>query len=46
MSVAVYLIAVVILGLGAAILKVPPLVGFIAAGFLLGAADVDRKSVV
>lgn len=42
MSVAVYLITVVILGLGAAILKVPPLVGFIAAGFLLGAADVPE----
>ena len=41
MSLALHLLAVVALGLAAALLRLPPLVGFIAAGFLLGATGVE-----
>lgn len=37
MTLAVHLVAVVVLGFAAAVLKMPPLVGYIAAGFALGA---------
>ncbi|WP_279221969.1 hypothetical protein [Actinomyces wuliandei] len=39
MTVAIYLIVVVALGLVAAVPKLPPLVGFITAGFVLGTAE-------
>ena len=41
MSLALHLLAVVALSLAAALLRLPPLVGFIAAGFLLGATGVE-----
>ncbi|MDO4244327.1 MAG: cation:proton antiporter [Actinomyces sp.] len=37
MTLAVHLVAVLVLGFAAAVLRMPPLVGYIAAGFLLGA---------
>ncbi|CAM2931176.1 cation:proton antiporter family protein [Actinomyces slackii] len=40
MTLAIYLAAVVILGFAAALLRFPPMVGFIAAGFLLGASGL------
>lgn len=41
MSLALHLVTVVLLGFIAALLHLPPLVGFIAAGFVLGAAGVE-----
>ena len=41
MTLAIYLLTIVVLGFAAALLKVPPLVGYIAAGFLLGAFGVE-----
>ncbi|MDO4900413.1 cation:proton antiporter family protein [Actinomyces sp.] len=39
---AAYLLTVVLLGFAAALLRLPPLVGYIAAGFLLGATDLPQ----
>lgn len=36
MTAAAYLLTVVLLGFAAALLRLPPLVGYIAAGFVLG----------
>jgi len=43
---AVYLTAVVLLGFAATLLRLPPLVGFLAAGFVLGACDVEHLGYV
>ncbi|MGK2348234.1 hypothetical protein [Actinomyces sp. W5033] len=42
MTAAAYLLTVVLLGFAAALLRLPPLVGYIAAGFVLGATGVPE----
>ena len=43
---AIYLLAVVVLGFAATLLRLPPLVGFLAAGFVLGASDLPNLDFV
>ncbi|WP_243118481.1 cation:proton antiporter family protein [Actinomyces wuliandei] len=43
---AVYLLAVVLLGFTATLLRLPPLVGFLAAGFVLGASGIPHLEAV
>lgn len=43
---AIYLLAVVVLGFTATILRLPPLVGFLLAGFVLGASPVPNLDYV
>ena len=43
---AIYLLAVVVLGFTATILRLPPLVGFLLAGFILGASPVPNLEYV
>ena len=43
---AVYLLAVVVLGFTATLLRLPPLVGFLAAGFLLGSSPLPNLEFV
>ena len=43
---AIYLCAVVVLGFTATLLRLPPLVGFLAAGFVLGASHVPSLDFV
>ncbi|WP_167202960.1 cation:proton antiporter family protein [Actinomyces respiraculi] len=44
MTAAAYLLTVILLGFAAALLRLPPLVGYIAAGFVLGAAGLPTIS--
>lgn len=46
MTPALYLLAVVVLGLAVTLLRLPPLVGFLAAGFVLNAAGVPHLGIV
>lgn len=41
MTLAAHLLAVVLLGFAAALLQLPPLVGYIAAGFVIGASGIE-----
>ncbi|MCZ0857112.1 cation:proton antiporter [Actinomyces israelii] len=43
---AIYLLAVVVLGFAATLLRLPPLVGFLAAGFVLSASDLPALDFV
>ena len=43
---AIYLLAVVVLRFAATLLRLPPLVGFLAAGFVLGASDLPNLDFV
>ena len=43
---AIYLLAVAALGFAATLLRLPPLVGFLAAGFVLGASDLPNLDFV
>ena len=43
---AIYLLAVVVLGFAATLLRLPPLVGFLAAGFVLGASGLPTLDFV
>ncbi|MBE6481823.1 MAG: transporter [Actinomyces ruminicola] len=43
---AVYLLAVVVFGFAATLLRLPPLVGFLAAGFLLGSSPLPNLEFV
>ena len=43
---AIYLLAVVVLGFAATLLRLPPLVGFLAAGFVLSASDLPTLDFV
>ena len=43
---AIYLLAVVVLGFAATLLRLPPLVGFLTAGFVLGASDLPNLDFV
>lgn len=43
---AIYLGVAFLLGLGAVLLRLPPLVGFLAAGFALGASGIDDLPLV
>lgn len=46
MTAAIYLAVAFALGLGAVLLRLPPLVGFLAAGFALGASGIDDLPLV
>ncbi|WP_232527810.1 cation:proton antiporter [Microbacterium suaedae] len=46
MTAAIYLAVAFALGFGAVLLRLPPLVGFLAAGFALGASGIDDLPLV